>query len=161
VIRAPFPLAELGQRAGPHAEPRLARPILFPSGKSASHLPVFGHSARIAPGTPTGNKEQKGNTPLTPQEIKVRENLARRQAKRRFGLLLVKSNRRDRLAPDFGLFALINPKTGKAINPPLERFVHSWTLHQVEAYLQQPHDLRKQPNPAPSPQATDLRSASK
>ena len=73
---------------------------------------------------------------MTPQQIKVRENLARRQAQRRFGLQLVKGNRRDRLAPDFGLFALINPNTGKAINPPLaDRCVHSWTLHQVEAYL--------------------------
>ena len=41
---------------------------------------------------------------MTPAQIEVRENMARRLANRRFGLVLIKSNRRDRLAPDFGLF---------------------------------------------------------
>ena len=50
---------------------------------------------------------------MTPAEIKVRENLMRRAAMRRLGLKLVKCNRRDRLAPDYGLFALVDPKTNK------------------------------------------------
>jgi hypothetical protein len=76
---------------------------------------------------------------MTPRETKVAENLARRAAMRRFGLMLTKSPRRDRLAPDYGLFALIDPETGEAINPPLGRFIHSWDLAAVEAYLEKPH----------------------
>ena len=76
---------------------------------------------------------------MTPAQIKVRENLMRRAAMRRYGLMLTKSPRRDRLAPDYGLFALINPETGKAINPPLGRSIHSWDLATVEAYLEKPH----------------------
>ena len=76
---------------------------------------------------------------MTPK-TKIRENLARRAAMRRFGLKLVKSPRRDRLAPDYGLFALVDPKTRKAINKPLAAngAVHSWSLEQVETYLTQP-----------------------
>jgi hypothetical protein len=79
---------------------------------------------------------------VTPQETKVKENRMRRAARRRLGLQLVKANRRDRLAPDFGLFALIHPETGVAVNPPLANgFVCSWDLASVEAYLSAPSTL--------------------
>lgn len=58
---------------------------------------------------------------MTPQETKVKENKARRTAMRRLGLVLTKSNRRDDLAPDFGLFALVHPETGEAIKPEAAR----------------------------------------
>jgi hypothetical protein len=82
---------------------------------------------------------------MTPAAIKVRENLARRAAMRRFGLMRCWRPRRDRLAPDYGLFALIDPETGEAINPPLGRFIHSWDLATVEAYLEKPHALNGNP----------------
>ena len=61
-----------------------------------------------------------------------------RTAMRRLGLVLTKSNRRDDLAPDFGLFALLHPETGGGHQPEagLDRFVHSWTLDQVEDFLE-------------------------
>jgi hypothetical protein len=59
---------------------------------------------------------------------------------RRFLLhVLPKGFHRDRLAPDYGLFALIDPETGETINRPLGRFIHSWDLATVEAYLEKPH----------------------
>ena len=59
----------------------------------------------------------------------------RRMAARR-GLHLSKSARRDPGALDYGLFALIDIRTGKAIHPPLMgQFVHSWTLDDVEKHL--------------------------
>jgi hypothetical protein len=76
---------------------------------------------------------------------------------RRFGLMLTKSARRDRLAPDYGLFALINPETGEAINPPFGRSIHSWDLATVEAYLEKLHGFN-QPNPTRTPRATHARS---
>jgi hypothetical protein len=76
---------------------------------------------------------------MTPTQIKIRENLCRRQARRRLGLELQKSTRKDRLAPDYGLFALVDPKTDKAINKPLPNgAMHSWTLEQVERHLSKP-----------------------
>ena len=90
---------------------------------------------------------------MTPAAIKVRENMARRKADRRFGLRLTKSTRRDPGALDFGLFALTDPKTGKAINPPLRDRLHSWTLEEVETFLNE-----TQPNPKRSPRATHARS---
>lgn len=69
------------------------------------------------------------------QEIKVKENRLRRMADRR-GLKLSKSRSRDEGAIDFGLYALIDVQTGGAVNPALaQRWVHSWTLDEVEQYL--------------------------
>jgi hypothetical protein len=70
-----------------------------------------------------------------PNDIKTRENLMRRKAAR-YGLRLIKSNRRDPDALDYGLFALVDPRTNGAINPALVgQFVCSWSLDQIEAYL--------------------------
>lgn len=66
---------------------------------------------------------------------KTRENRMRRIAERS-GLRLVKSARRDPNALDYGMFALIDERTGGAINPALiDRFTCSWTLDEVEHYL--------------------------
>jgi hypothetical protein len=66
---------------------------------------------------------------------KVREIRLRRQADRR-GYRLTKSARRDPWAPDFGLYALLDVQTGGAVNPSIaQRWTHSWSLDQVEAWL--------------------------
>lgn len=66
---------------------------------------------------------------------KVRENRLRRMAARR-GLQLIKSGRRDPQALDYGLYALIDPTTGGAVNPALvNMFTCSWSLDEVETYL--------------------------
>jgi hypothetical protein len=80
---------------------------------------------------------------------KVRENHLRRVAARR-GLKLIKSARRDPQALDYGLYALIDLKTDKAllhggttqVNPAFfqlskGRVACTWTLEQVEAYFDQ------------------------
>jgi hypothetical protein len=69
-------------------------------------------------------------------EEKVLENRLRRVADRR-GLRLVKSRSRDAHAVDYGRYALIDVATGGAINPAIaERWVCSWTIDEVKAYLQ-------------------------
>ena len=69
---------------------------------------------------------------------KTRENRMRRIAERS-GLRLVKSARRDPNALDYGRFALIDERTGGAINPALlDRFACSWTLDQIEHHLSKP-----------------------
>ena len=66
---------------------------------------------------------------------KIRENHMRRRADR-YGLKLKKSPRRDPKAVDYGLYALIDVQTGGAINPAIaQRFICSWTLDEVEEYL--------------------------
>jgi hypothetical protein len=66
---------------------------------------------------------------------KVRENYLRRKADR-MGLRLTKSPRRDRDALDYGLYALLDHQTGGAVNPALaDRWIHSFTLDDVEAYF--------------------------
>jgi hypothetical protein len=68
-------------------------------------------------------------------ETKVAENKLRRSADRQ-GLRLEKSRSRDPRAIDYGLFALIDVRTGGAINPAIAgRWVHSWTLEKVQKYL--------------------------
>ena len=52
---------------------------------------------------------------MTDGELKVAENRLRRMADR-YGYQLRKSPRRDPRAPDFGLFAVIDPRTGGAVN---------------------------------------------
>lgn len=67
---------------------------------------------------------------------KVRENRLRRMADRQ-GLRLLKSRSRDERAIDYGLYALIDIDTNSAVNPALaQRWVCSWTLDEVEEYLQ-------------------------
>jgi hypothetical protein len=67
---------------------------------------------------------------------KVRENRMRRIAARQ-GLRLVKSRSRDQRAIDHGLYALIDIQTDSAVNPKIaQRWVCSWTLDEVEAYLE-------------------------
>jgi hypothetical protein len=66
---------------------------------------------------------------------KGRELYLRRKADRQ-GLRLSKSGRRDPQACDYGLYALIDIQTDSAVNPALaNRWAHSWSLAQVEAYL--------------------------
>jgi len=47
---------------------------------------------------------------LSDTAFRVHENLARRILKRRWGFKLIKNRRRDREAPDFGLYAIIDPE---------------------------------------------------
>jgi hypothetical protein len=71
-------------------------------------------------------------------EDKVRENRLRRAADRQ-GFRLTKSRSRDAQAVDFGLYALIDIQTGGAANPAIaQRWVCSWTLDEVEAFLNEP-----------------------
>jgi hypothetical protein len=71
-------------------------------------------------------------------EDKVRENRLRRTAERR-GYRLVKSRSRDPQAVDFGLYAVIDVQTNGAVNPAIaERWVSSWSLDEVEEYLNEP-----------------------
>jgi len=57
----------------------------------------------------------------------------------RYGLQLVKSRSRDPRAVDFGLYALIDVRTGGAINPAIaDRWTCSWSLDEVSAYLTEP-----------------------
>jgi hypothetical protein len=54
----------------------------------------------------------------------------------RQGLKLVKSRTRDPHGVDHGLYALIDIRTGGAVNPAIaQRWVCSWTLDEVETYL--------------------------
>jgi hypothetical protein len=66
---------------------------------------------------------------------KVREDRLRRMAARQ-GLRLAKSRVRDPHAMGHGLYALIDDQTGGTISPTLaERWIHSWSLDQVERHL--------------------------
>ena len=66
---------------------------------------------------------------------KARENRLRRMADRQ-GYRLVKSRSRDPRARDFGLYGLVDPRTGGTVNPLLvDRWRCSWSLEQVEAWL--------------------------
>ena len=67
---------------------------------------------------------------------KVKENRLRRIADRR-GYKVMKSRSRDSQAVDYGLYALINLQTGGAENPAIaQRWTCSWTLDEVEAWLE-------------------------
>jgi len=66
---------------------------------------------------------------------KTRENRLRRVADR-CGYRLEKSRSRDPRALDFGLYALLNVRTGGAVNPALlQRWTCSWSLDEVEDWL--------------------------
>ena len=67
---------------------------------------------------------------------KVRENRARRLADR-YGYRLVKSRSRDPHNVDYSLYALLDVKTGGAVNASIAgRWVCSWTLDDVCGYLE-------------------------
>ncbi len=70
-------------------------------------------------------------------ETKMIENRLRRAAERQ-GLRLEKSRSRDARAIDYGLFALVDVETDLPVNPAVKRRKCSWTLEQVEAYLNRP-----------------------
>jgi hypothetical protein len=71
---------------------------------------------------------------------KVKENRLRRMADRR-GYRLMKSRSRDPQAIDYSLYALIDVRTGGAVNPALaQRWTCSWDLDDVEDYLQDEDD---------------------
>jgi len=73
---------------------------------------------------------------------KVRENRLRRMADR-YGFRLIKSRSRDPRAVDFGLYALIDVRTGGSITPAIAgRWLCSWSLDEVSAYLTEPQDER-------------------
>jgi hypothetical protein len=64
------------------------------------------------------------------------ENRLRRVADRQ-GLKLVKSRSRDVNAIDYGLYALIDVQTGGAVNRAIaDRWICSWSLDEVQAYLE-------------------------
>lgn len=66
---------------------------------------------------------------------KSRETRLRNTADRS-GYKLSRSRSRDPRAVDYGLYALIDVQTGGAINPAIaNRWVHSWSLDECEAYL--------------------------
>ena len=67
---------------------------------------------------------------------KARETRLRNTADRR-GYRLKKSRSRDPEAIDFGRYALVDARTGGTVNPAIaNRWVCSWTLDDVEAWLQ-------------------------
>jgi hypothetical protein len=72
---------------------------------------------------------------MAKESLKVRENRLRRKADR-MGYRLSRSRSRDPDAIDYGLYALLDLSTGGAVNPALaQRWVHSWTLDQIEEWL--------------------------
>ncbi len=72
------------------------------------------------------------------QEEKVKENRLRRAADRQ-GLRLMKSRSRDPNAIDYGLYGLVDIQTNGIVNPPIAgRWACSWTLEEVEEYLNRP-----------------------
>lgn len=82
-------------------------------------------------------KREAGGKRTRPTGDKVRENRVRRLADRR-GFELRKSRRKDPGAVDYGLYTLVDVRTGQAVNPPIaKRWECSWTLDQVEQYLEE------------------------
>ena len=72
---------------------------------------------------------------------KARETRMRRKAAS-FDLQLIKNRSRDPDAVDYGLYALIDPRTRGAVNPALiGQYVCSWTLEDVERYLSDTSNL--------------------
>jgi hypothetical protein len=72
---------------------------------------------------------------MTNEDLKVRENRLRRAADRQ-GYRLMKSRSRDPKAIDFDLYALIDVRTGEAVNPAIaQRWTCSWTIDEIEEYL--------------------------
>ncbi len=59
-----------------------------------------------------------------------------RRALANLGYYLMKSRTRNWQRPDYGLYAVMDPKTGASVNPALaQHWVCSWTLDDVEAWL--------------------------
>ena len=65
---------------------------------------------------------------------KVRENRLRRMADRQ-GLILRKSRRFDPRAVDYGLYALLDARTGGLIHRDNVNSVYALTLDEVEGWL--------------------------
>lgn len=66
---------------------------------------------------------------------KILENRLRRVAARR-GYRLTRSRSRDPHAVDHGLYALADIQTNGIVNEPIAgRWMHSWTLGEVEEFL--------------------------
>lgn len=81
------------------------------------------------------NVEEIGAALLEYRAYKVREGKVRR-ACARIGYRLSKSRSRDPHVVDFGLYAVLDPDTGGAVNPAIaQRWTHSWTLEDVELWL--------------------------
>jgi hypothetical protein len=69
------------------------------------------------------------------QKEKTRENRLRRLADRR-GYRLMRSSSRDPDAIDYGLYALLDVKTGGTVNPAIaNRWICAWTLDDVEDWI--------------------------
>jgi hypothetical protein len=68
---------------------------------------------------------------------KVLENRLRLTAER-YGYKLERSRRRDPRAPDYGLYALVDPRTRGTINPASIVSKYGWTLEEVEHFLTSP-----------------------
>ena len=63
---------------------------------------------------------------------------ARRMTEALLGPIMISSPRMDSNA-SYGLYALIDVQTSGAVNPAIaDRWVHSWTLDDVEEYLKRP-----------------------
>jgi hypothetical protein len=72
---------------------------------------------------------------MSDRELKVAEDRLRRVAVR-YGYKLQKSPRRDQRAPDFGLFALIDPRTGGTVNAgSVVNTPFGWTIGDVWQFL--------------------------
>jgi hypothetical protein len=117
------------------ASVREGNPVLAGGQRSVRITSRF--TPRLTFGTVSGITHSIGLylTRTSMDEFKVRENRLRRSADRQ-GYRLMKSRSRDPRALDHGLYALIMPQTGGAVNRALaDHWTCSWTLDQVEAYL--------------------------
>ena len=72
---------------------------------------------------------------MTTTDVQARESRLRRLAERR-GLSLQKSKRRDRMAPDFGKFRLIEVMGEHAVVLGAERFAFSATMDDIEKWFE-------------------------
>jgi hypothetical protein len=84
--------------------------------------------SRILSGVTSSIREEMGMT-----DEKVRENRLRRMADRQ-GLALRKSGRRDPRALDYGMYALIDPKTNTHV-AGAQSGRYDLTIDDVEEYL--------------------------
>lgn len=76
--------------------------------------------------TKEGQKEQAEKT----REARVRRMVARN------GYMLRKSRSRNVDSVEYGLYMVIDPETGGTVNPSIaQRWNHSWTLDDVEAWF--------------------------
>jgi len=86
---------------------------------------------------------------LSDTAFRVRENLARRILKRRWGFNLIKSRRRDQEAPDFGLYAIIDSELRMYVAGGTP-WAYSLTFDEVMAWIE---EVEKPTPPASKPKA--------